>query len=63
MHKKEQWPLTLYFDGECPLCAREIKFLNQRAKDARLRFVDIGSDEFDAMALRILRVTDVLRTR
>lgn len=24
-----QWPLTLYFDGACPLCAREIAFLRR----------------------------------
>lgn len=51
MYNKEQWPLTLYFDGECPLCAREIKFLSRHATDARLRLVDISSDAFDAEAL------------
>ena len=36
MYNIEQWPLTLYFDGECPLCAREIKILSRRAIEARL---------------------------
>jgi predicted DCC family thiol-disulfide oxidoreductase YuxK len=51
MYNKEQWPLTLYFDGECPLCAREIRFLSLHATGARLSFVDISSDEFDAEPL------------
>ena len=51
MYKKVNWPLTLYFDGECPLCAREIKFLQGRAAKERLLFVDISSGEFDAGAL------------
>ncbi|QKG68494.1 DUF393 domain-containing protein [Pseudomonas sp. B14-6] len=51
MYNKKQWPLTLYFDGECPLCAREIKFLSQRALDTRLRFVDINDADFDSTAL------------
>lgn len=44
-------PLTLYFDGECPLCAREIRFLSRRAINARLLFVDISDEAFDAKAL------------
>ncbi|MEB0046184.1 MULTISPECIES: DUF393 domain-containing protein [unclassified Pseudomonas] len=51
MYNIEPWPLTLYFDGECPLCAREIKILRRRATQARLLFVDISIDEFDAKAL------------
>lgn len=51
MYKKEQWPLTLYFDGECPLCAREIKLLRSRAAPSRLLFIDISDAEFDATSL------------
>ncbi len=51
MYNIEQWPLTLYFDGECPLCAREIKILSRRAIQARLLFFDISHDDFDAKAL------------
>lgn len=51
MHKKERWPLTLYFDGNCPLCAREIRVLRRYAAEDRLVFVDINNAEFDATAL------------
>lgn len=51
MYKKEQWPLTLYFDGDCPLCAREIKLLRAHASTAKLLFVDISDEGFDSRAL------------
>lgn len=51
MYKKMNWPLTLYFDGECPLCAREIKLLRGHAVKDHLLFVDISNSEFDANAL------------
>jgi predicted DCC family thiol-disulfide oxidoreductase YuxK len=51
MYNKEHWPLTLYFDGNCPLCAREITILRRHAAESRLLFVDIDSPEFDAKAL------------
>ncbi|AOE78974.1 MULTISPECIES: thiol-disulfide oxidoreductase DCC family protein [Pseudomonas] len=51
MYNNTDWPLTLYFDGECPLCAREIRILQRHASDNRLLFVDISSAGFDAKAL------------
>lgn len=51
MYNFSQWPLTLYFDGECPLCAREVQLLRKHADEARLLLVDISGDEFDAAAL------------
>lgn len=65
MYKIEQWPLTLYFDGDCPLCAREIKLLRRRATDARLLLVDISRDDFDAPALgfTLERMQSVLHAR
>ncbi|WLH37970.1 DUF393 domain-containing protein [Pseudomonas sp. FP2196] len=51
MYNLEPWPLTLYFDGECPLCAREIKLLRQHAVETRLCFIDLSHEDFDPAAL------------
>lgn len=37
-----EWPLTLYYDGECPLCLREIRMFRRRNKQGRLELVDIA---------------------
>ncbi len=51
MYNNHQWPLTLYFDGDCPLCAREIKLLRRRASEERLQLVDMSEAGFEAQAL------------
>jgi predicted DCC family thiol-disulfide oxidoreductase YuxK len=41
--------LTLYYDGLCPLCSREIAFFRRRtAGDPSVRYVDIAEAAFDA---------------
>ena len=47
--------LTLLFDGGCPLCLREVRFLQQRdrrrhGEAPRLAFVDIDADNYDPAA-------------
>lgn len=42
------WQVKLLYDGECPLCVREVNFL--RAKDAGrglVEFVDIAAENYD----------------
>jgi predicted DCC family thiol-disulfide oxidoreductase YuxK len=43
-------PLTMYFDGACPLCSREARFFTGRAPQGSVRFVDIAAADFDAQA-------------
>ena len=38
--------LTILFDGGCPLCKREIDFLQSRNNKGLLKFVDIDSSDF-----------------
>jgi len=38
MYNKMSWPLALYFDGECPPCAREIKYLHGPIESLRIPF-------------------------
>ena len=42
--------LTLLFDGGCPLCVREVRFLQRRDRQVRLAFVDIDASDYDEAA-------------
>ncbi len=45
------WQISLLYDGECPLCLREVNFL--RKKDAGrglVNFVDIADEAYDPAA-------------
>lgn len=43
------WDVKMLFDGECPLCMREVNMLKRRDADAgRIAFVDIASSEYQA---------------
>lgn len=46
---REQWQIQVFFDGECPLCRREITFLRRRdGGRGRVSFEDITAPGFDA---------------
>ena len=40
------YPLTLFFDGLCPVCRTEMAALRQRDSAHRLRFEDVRADGF-----------------
>ena len=40
----------VFFDGECPLCTREIRLLRRLDRQKRIRFTDIAAKGFDASA-------------
>lgn len=37
-------PLTVWYDGGCPLCVREIALMRRLDRRGRLRFVDVSDD-------------------
>lgn len=42
------WKIKLLYDGECPLCVREVKFLQKRdASRGLVSFVDIADDDYN----------------
>ena len=43
-----QWKIKLLYDGECPLCVREVNFLQKRDRGRGLvSFVDIADDDYE----------------
>jgi predicted DCC family thiol-disulfide oxidoreductase YuxK len=49
------YPLTVYYDASCPLCATEMHALKARDVRRRLILVDCSDDAFDANARGITR--------
>ena len=47
MTKSSAAQLTLLFDGGCPLCVREVRFLERRDRVRRIRFVDIDAADYN----------------
>ena len=41
------WRFKLLFDGECPFCQREVRWLQRRNRHGRLAFEDITLPGFD----------------
>jgi predicted DCC family thiol-disulfide oxidoreductase YuxK len=42
--------VEVYYDGDCPLCLREIEMLKRLDRRAAIRFTNIAAPEFDARA-------------
>lgn len=48
-------PVTVYFDGACHLCSREIEHYRSKDKTGTLCFVDISHPSFDAPSVGLDR--------
>jgi predicted DCC family thiol-disulfide oxidoreductase YuxK len=46
--RKPIYPLTLLYDGQCPVCRLEMDELRTQDRHGRLRFEDISAPGFDA---------------
>jgi len=47
----DSWQIKLLYDGDCPLCLREVNFLRkQDAGRGLVKFVDIAADNYDPVA-------------
>jgi predicted DCC family thiol-disulfide oxidoreductase YuxK len=45
---REEWRICVLYDGDCPLCTREIQFLRRRDRSRqRIQFEDIAHHSFD----------------
>ncbi len=43
----KDFDVEVFYDGDCPLCMREIAMLRRQDKQGRIRFTDIAAEEFD----------------
>lgn len=43
-----QAPITLFYDGGCPLCQHQVRWLRRHKHRQRIRFIDIRSEGFSA---------------
>lgn len=43
--------IEVFYDGECPLCMKEIRLLRRLDRRARIRFTDISADCFSPQIL------------
>ena len=42
------YPLTVFFDGACPICDREIALMKRLDRRQQLEFCDFSAQEYDA---------------
>ncbi|XP_050378941.1 uncharacterized protein At5g50100, chloroplastic [Argentina anserina] len=43
----ENWKIKMLYDGDCPLCMREVNMLRERNKNyGTIKFVDISSEDY-----------------
>ncbi len=46
---KDSWEIKMLYDGDCPLCMREVNMLRKRDKaQNKIGFVDISSQDYSA---------------
>lgn len=42
----DSWEIEVFYDGDCPLCIREIKMLGRIDRKQKIRFTDIAAPAF-----------------
>lgn len=47
------WEVEVFFDGDCPLCQREIRLLRRWDRQERIQFTDIAAPDFDSKPLGV----------
>jgi predicted DCC family thiol-disulfide oxidoreductase YuxK len=47
--EKQDWNFLMFYDGACPLCSREVRFLKSRTekRNAKLVFLDTSTEWFN----------------
>jgi predicted DCC family thiol-disulfide oxidoreductase YuxK len=53
MGDASEYEVEVFFDGECPLCRREVGWLRWLDRRGRIRFTDIAAPSFEAESVGI----------
>ena len=61
MHADDRQAVVVIYDGQCPLCSREIAHYRRRRGAQRVRWVDATRDEQELAALGIAREAALAR--
>ncbi len=48
LQSETSWDLEVFYDGDCPLCRREVNWVRGRDRQRRIRWIDIADPAFDA---------------
>ncbi len=48
MGPRVEYPVRVFYDASCPMCASELHALKRRDREGRLELVDCSAPEFDA---------------
>ena len=43
---RSDWEIQVFYDGQCPICKREIAFLKKRNRQGKILFVDFATADF-----------------
>jgi predicted DCC family thiol-disulfide oxidoreductase YuxK len=52
---RAEWSIEVLYDGACPLCRREVDFIQRRDRRRRIRFIDIAAADFAVHSVGIER--------
>lgn len=47
----DRFDLELFYDGDCPLCSREVTFIRKLDRRHRIKLTDIAAPDFDPAPL------------
>ena len=47
------YPLTVFFDGDCPICAHEIALIKRMDQQRQLEFNDFSAVDYDATSVDV----------
>ncbi|MCA9583275.1 MAG: DUF393 domain-containing protein [Myxococcales bacterium] len=49
----QDYVVEVFFDGDCPLCKREVRMIERLDRRRRIRLTDIAADDFDAASVQV----------